>query len=232
MDDKEVYCGNHVPLAGPHDPVPHRSGMLASQNAKRCFYFSSKTTNPPTALYRAVSQSALNGADLKDGSATNKNCISNHLSPRHYVENAGIEDIHIKHALKAQAIAKPYPKIEHAGARYTLVRFCYGIISPSNHISCMKDYDAQTRLELIHREQEDYMFEQFSREREEEEKRFQREAKEEWERSLADFESRYNQKHGAALAASKAGGTTEKDKADLIRKLTIKRLVIEGIAFA
>lgn len=35
--------------------------------------------------------------------------------------DAGMDDIKIKHALKATAIQKPYPKIVHAGARYQLV---------------------------------------------------------------------------------------------------------------
>lgn len=30
IDDQEIYCGNHVPVPGPHDPIPHRSNLLSS----------------------------------------------------------------------------------------------------------------------------------------------------------------------------------------------------------
>ncbi|VDP29714.1 unnamed protein product [Soboliphyme baturini] len=30
MEDLEIYCNNHVPQAGPHDPIPHRSNLLAN----------------------------------------------------------------------------------------------------------------------------------------------------------------------------------------------------------
>lgn len=83
--DREVYCTSHVPLAGPHDPNPHKPTVLAPK--------------------------------------TVTNGQNGHTSPRQngHPNNAGVDDINIKHAMRAQAIQKPYPKLHHAGAKYILV---------------------------------------------------------------------------------------------------------------
>uniref|UniRef100_A0A914W6V1 LIM zinc-binding domain-containing protein n=1 Tax=Plectus sambesii TaxID=2011161 RepID=A0A914W6V1_9BILA len=151
IDDQEIYCNNHVPLAGPHDLPPQK----ATANGKA------------------------NGHSPVDGQHRN---------------DAGLGDMKIAHAMKATQVAKPYPKILHAGAKYIV------------------DYDTQTRLELVHRGDEDNLYREFSEHRAKEEKEFQRETKEEWERALAELARKQER-----------GQTTEKAQVELLRHLTIKR---------
>ncbi|GMS83183.1 hypothetical protein PENTCL1PPCAC_5358, partial [Pristionchus entomophagus] len=152
IDDKEVYCSNHVPVASPHD-LPLES--------------------------RQQNGSPANGHNGQD---------------KDYRRDAGLNDMRIAHALKATKVAKPYPKITHAGAHYVV------------------DFDDQTRLELIHREDEDLMYDAFSQQREEEKQEFEKETKEEWEQALADFARKFER-----------GQANKKHKDDLIKQLTITR---------
>ncbi|MFH4975530.1 hypothetical protein AB6A40_002239 [Gnathostoma spinigerum] len=149
IDDKEIYCNNHVPEAGPHHPIPSR---------------------------------------------TNGHTSSDRTHSNGFRRDAGLDDMKIAHALKATQVLKPYPKIKHEGARYTV------------------DYDAQTRLELMHRNDEDRLYEAFDRNKKQEFEQFERETKEEWEQALADFARKFEK-----------GQTARKNKEDLIRQLTIKR---------
>uniref|UniRef100_A0A1I7ZV80 LIM zinc-binding domain-containing protein n=1 Tax=Steinernema glaseri TaxID=37863 RepID=A0A1I7ZV80_9BILA len=149
IGDMEIYCSNHVPTAGPHDPPPIRSHS---------------------------NHSAANGG------------------PNGRRADAGMADMKIAHAIKATQVAKPYPKIKHEGAKYVV------------------DYDTQTRLELIHRGDEDKLYEAFDENREREYHQFERETKEEWEQALADFARKFEK-----------GQVAAKNKDDLIRQLTIKR---------
>ncbi|PAV63800.1 hypothetical protein WR25_26309 [Diploscapter pachys] len=155
INDKEVYCANHVPIAGPHDSV------VVGQKGE------------------------------KDGKVNGDNKQSN--IPNHR-RDAGLNDIKIAHAIRATQVAKPYPKIEHQGAKYIV------------------DYDTQTRLELLHRHDEDQLYESFENERIKESEHFESETREEWEKALADFAKKYE-----------SGLAKHKDKDDLIRHLTLKR---------
>ncbi|KAK5966308.1 LIM zinc-binding domain-containing protein, partial [Trichostrongylus colubriformis] len=151
QNDKEVYCANHVPIAGPHDPPFLRSDGSPTENG------TGRTSNG-------------------------------------YRRDAGLEDMKIAHAIKATQVAKPYPKIVHKGAHYAV------------------DYDAQTRLELLHRRDEDKLYEAFQNQRTKESEQFETETREEWERALADFARKYEKGQANML-----------NKDDLIRQLTIKR---------
>lgn len=122
----------------------------------------------------------------------NYNTKSGHSTPDSRFD-AGLQDLKIAHAMKSTQLTKPYPKIHHSGAKYTV------------------DYDAQTRLELIHRGVEDDMYREFENERQLELQKFNEETKEEWEKALQDFAWRYEK------------GQADKKKDDLIRQLTIKR---------
>ncbi|VDM40531.1 unnamed protein product [Toxocara canis] len=148
MDDQEIYCNSHVPVAGPHDLPPTRNGHQ-------------------------------NGSGTSNGA---------------FRRDAGLEDMKIAHAIKATQVSKPYPKIKHEGARYVV------------------DYDAQTRLELIHRRDEDKLYEAFDENKKREYDQFEKETKEEWERALADFARKYEK-----------GQVGNNNKEELIRHLTIKR---------
>ncbi|CAJ0959540.1 unnamed protein product, partial [Mesorhabditis belari] len=108
--------------------------------------------------------------------------------------DAGINDMKIAHAIKATQVAKPYPKIVHEGAKYVV------------------DYDDQTRLELIHRDQEDELYREFDDNRVKEKEQFERETREEWEQALAEFAKKFEKGQANKVA-----------KDDLIRQLTIKR---------
>uniref|UniRef100_A0A0N5AH95 LIM zinc-binding domain-containing protein n=1 Tax=Syphacia muris TaxID=451379 RepID=A0A0N5AH95_9BILA len=148
INDQEIYCNSHVPVAGPHDLASTRNG------------------------------SSSGGRNSSNG----------------FRRDAGLDDMKIAHAIKATQVSKPYPKIKHGGARYIV------------------DYDAQTRLELIHRRDEDKLYEAFDEDKKREYDQFQRETKEEWERALADFARKYEK-----------GQVGNKNREDLIRHLTIKR---------
>ncbi|CAJ0587060.1 unnamed protein product, partial [Mesorhabditis spiculigera] len=113
---------------------------------------------------------------------------------KQYKIDAGINDMKIAHAIKATGVAKPYPKIMHEGAKYVV------------------DYDDQTRLELIHRGQEDELYKNFGDERLMEHERFEKDTREEWEQALADFAKKFER-----------GQANKLQKDDLIRQLTIKR---------
>ncbi|KAI1720045.1 hillarin [Ditylenchus destructor] len=108
--------------------------------------------------------------------------------------DAGLDDLKIAHAMKATQVSKPYPKIKHEGAKYIV------------------DYDAQTRLELMHRKHEDDLYEKFSEARQRELQEFQQETQEEWEKALTDFARRYEE-----------GNIGKNQEEDIIRQLTIKR---------
>ncbi|CAP21924.1 Protein CBR-LTD-1 [Caenorhabditis briggsae] len=151
INDKEVYCSNHVPIAGPHD-LP-----MASTNGS--------------------------GKHLEN---------NNHVKNGNWID-AGLSDMKIAHAMKATQVARPYPKISHEGAKYVV------------------DYDAQTRLELLHRKDEDELYEEFQDKRNREAEQFEKENTEEWERALAEFAKKYEK------------GQANMKKDDLIRQLTIKR---------
>src|SRR5690606_13690534 len=97
-------------------------------------------------------------------------------------------------AIKATQVAKPYPKIQHAGAKYVV------------------DYDTQTRLELMHRQTEDNLYKSFDEARQREMNEFEQETKEEWEKALADFARKFEK-----------GQASKNHKDELIRQLTIKR---------
>ncbi|KJH44272.1 hypothetical protein DICVIV_09695 [Dictyocaulus viviparus] len=75
-----------------------------------------------------------------------------------------------------------------------------------------EDYDAQTRLELLHRRAEDQLYESFQNQRTRESEQFETETREEWEKALADFARKYEK-----------GQANMRNKDDLIRQLTIKR---------
>ncbi|VDK64948.1 unnamed protein product [Onchocerca ochengi] len=111
-----------------------------------------------------------------------------------FCRDAGLNDLKIAHAIKATQVSKPYPKIKHAGARYVV------------------DYDAQTRLELMHRKDEDKLYEAFDENKKREYDQFEKETKEEWEQALTDFARKYEK-----------GQVGNRNKEDLIRHLTIKR---------
>ncbi|KIH49419.1 hypothetical protein ANCDUO_20506, partial [Ancylostoma duodenale] len=112
----EVYCANHVPIAGPHDLPPSRS----------------------------------DGSPIENGTGKTSNG---------YRRDAGLADMKIAHAIKATQVAKPYPKIVHKGARYAV------------------DYDAQTRLELLHRRAEDQLYDSFQNQRTKENEQFESETR-------------------------------------------------------
>lgn len=84
IDDQEIYCNNHVPLAGPHDLPPAKSTTTAA----------------------GAANGKANGHSPVDAPHRN---------------DAGLGDMKIAHAMKATQVAKPYPKIQHAGARYIVV---------------------------------------------------------------------------------------------------------------
>lgn len=139
-----------------------------------------------------------NGAHLNgNGHAYNGNGVHNEKSQESKQQrqiDAGLQDLKIAQAIKATQVLKPYPKIKHEGAKYVV------------------DYDAQTRLELLHRGDEDQLYQQFSEDRHREMRQFESEVKEEWEKALADFSRRFE-----------AGHVSENQKDELIRHLTIKR---------
>ncbi|ETN73992.1 hypothetical protein NECAME_13296 [Necator americanus] len=116
MNDEEVYCANHVPIAGPHDLPPSRS----------------------------------EGSPVENGTGKTSNG---------HRRDAGLADMKIAHAIKATQVAKPYPKIVHKGARYAV------------------DYDAQTRLELLHRRAEDQLYDSFQNQRTKENEQFESETR-------------------------------------------------------
>lgn len=109
------------------------------------------------------------------------------------LSDAGLSDMKIAHAMKATQVARPYPKISHEGAKYVV------------------DYDTQTRLELLHRKDEDDLYESFQDKRVREAEEFEKENTEEWEKALAEFAKKYEK------------GQSNMKKDDLIRQLTIKR---------
>lgn len=89
--------------------------------------------------------------------------------------DAGLQDMKIAHAMKSTQLTKPYPKITHGGAKYAVVSCHF------NKHGCkythFKDYDDQTRLELVHRKVEDDLYAQFDEERQMELQRFNEETK-------------------------------------------------------
>uniref|UniRef100_A0A183CBM4 LIM zinc-binding domain-containing protein n=1 Tax=Globodera pallida TaxID=36090 RepID=A0A183CBM4_GLOPA len=108
--------------------------------------------------------------------------------------DAGLHDMKIAHAMKVTQAVKPYPKIKHGGAKYIV------------------DYDAQTRLELLHRQDEDKLYNEFNEHRQKELQRFEEETREEWEKALTEFARRYEYGHAAS-----------REKEQLLRNLTLRK---------
>ena len=135
--------------------------------------------------------SPANGSTNGHGNNTHNNG-SHHIEPRQ--RDAGLQDMKIAHAMKVTQVMKPYPKIKHEGAKYIV------------------DFDTQTRLELMHRQNEDKLYLEFDEQRRQEMRQFEEETREEWERALGEFARRYEK--GQAR-----GG----DKENLLRELTLKK---------
>ncbi|KAL3102326.1 hypothetical protein niasHS_003735 [Heterodera schachtii] len=108
--------------------------------------------------------------------------------------DAGLHDMKIAHAMKVTQAVKPYPKIKHGGAKYIV------------------DYDTQTRLELLHRQDEDKLYQEFDEHRQKEIQQFEEETREEWEKALAEFARRYEQRHATA-----------REKEQLLHDLTLRK---------
>uniref|UniRef100_A0A914NTA5 Uncharacterized protein n=1 Tax=Meloidogyne incognita TaxID=6306 RepID=A0A914NTA5_MELIC len=71
------------------------------------------------------------------------------------------------------------------------------------------DYDTQSRLELLHRQKEDKLYEEFEAEREKEFQKVEKEFKEEWERNLIEISKKYGNVKNSELLKEL---TIKKDK--------------------
>lgn len=63
IDDQEIYCSNHVPVPGPHDPVPHRSNLLNSPGLSPADFSGSNPDNTGVGDIRI--QHALKATELQ-----------------------------------------------------------------------------------------------------------------------------------------------------------------------
>lgn len=117
-DDQEVYCTNHVPTAGPHDPIPHRSNLCLAAGSPISGSTQLLTNGSGQANGGPETPNSSSSNASRDHSSDPRNGSYDHSAPSGHPI---IGDIKIQHALRATELQKPYPKITHPGARYEIV---------------------------------------------------------------------------------------------------------------
>lgn len=113
IEDREVYCNNHVPNANPHDLPPQLRSQKNIQNSIHAFISPQNNNNNNTSW---------NNYNNNNGNGKHSPEMEKHGNNTSKVRpDAGLKDLKIAHAMKATQVLKPYPKIKHEGAKYIVV---------------------------------------------------------------------------------------------------------------
>lgn len=99
-------------------------------------------------------------------------------------------------------------------------------------LSCVQDHETQRRLEMLHRNEEDLLYKQFSKKRQEEEYHISTQIKEEWEKELERLTSKFvhevankRHKHHSKMSTEEEKTLTlrlQREKEDLEKNMTIR----------
>lgn len=204
QEDKEVYCQNHVPKTGPG----HLDGMSVGIKAALSV---PKTNHLVNDQIRGFGKGTFDADSLGIKSALTRN--HHEQEYKHTVNRAGRFDasaLHITHALNATKV--------HRG---TLVY--------ERNMDEYLDPETQRTLEMRHRLEEDDLYRQFAKKRQEEEHHITHQIQEEWEKELERITYRYQQeirkKKKAMITSEEERALTvrhQKEKEDLEKTMTIR----------
>ncbi|XP_046920221.2 peptidase hillarin [Dermatophagoides farinae] len=213
QDDKEVYCQSHVPKTGPGHLDGQSVGIKAALNV-------------PKKNHLINEQIRVSGSKpaLSTDALTIKQAMGNHsdqsTSGKPHYYPAGHFDasaLHIQHAVNQTKLNRSTNGLRHS------VR--PGIES---RINDFLDSETQRKLEMLHRDEEDALYRQFSKKRAEEVSYINTEIKEEWEKELEKLTSKFicemnSRKKRISTDEEKALTIRhQKEKDDLEKNMTIK----------
>ncbi|OTF83220.1 Hillarin-like protein [Euroglyphus maynei] len=213
QDDKEVYCQSHVPKTGPGHLDGQSVGIKAALNVPKKNHLINeqiRVSNSKPALGTdalIIKQAMGNHADQ---SASGK---PHHYPAGHFDASA----LHIQHAVNQTKLNRSTNGLRHS------VR--PGIES---RINDFLDSETQRKLEMLHRDEEDALYRQFSKKRAEEVSHINTEIKEEWEKELEKLTSKFigemnSRKKRISTDEEKAMTVKlEKEKENLEKNMTIK----------
>uniref|UniRef100_A0A131YWT6 Tgc transglutaminase/protease like domain containing protein involved in cytokinesis n=1 Tax=Rhipicephalus appendiculatus TaxID=34631 RepID=A0A131YWT6_RHIAP len=207
QEDKEVYCQNHVPKTGPG----HLDGMSVGIKAALSV---PKTNNLVNDQIRGSGKGTFDADALGIKSALTKNHQQHHEQEyKHAVNRAGRFDasaLHITHALNATKVHR-------------------GKVAYERNMDEYLDPETQRTLEMRHRLEEDDLYRQFAKKRQEEEHHITHQIQEEWEKELERLTYRYQQemrrKKQRLISTEEERLLTvrhQKEKEDLEKNMTIK----------
>ncbi|KAJ6225491.1 hypothetical protein RDWZM_004036 [Blomia tropicalis] len=220
QDDKEVYCASHVPKTGPGRLDGQSVGIKTALNVP-------KKNHLVNDQIRGSGSKPSLGADaigikhgLINGHGDSFVACKPHLFPAGHFDASAL---HIQHAVNQTKMNRPTTSTN--GVLRHSVR--PGIES---RINDFLDSETQFRLEMLHRDEEDALYRQFSKKRAEEEKNISSQIKEEWEKELERLTSRFHHEFVGQQTKKKFSTDEEraltlrlqKDKEDLEKNMTIK----------
>nr|XP_050041817.1 hillarin-like isoform X1 [Dermacentor andersoni] len=208
QEDKEVYCQNHVPKTGPGHLDGMSVGIKAALSVPR-------TNNLVNDQIRGSGKGTFDADALGIKSALTKNHHHQHHEQeyKHAVNRAGRFDasaLHITHALNATKVHR-------------------GKVAYERNMDEYLDPETQRTLEMRHRLEEDDLYRQFAKKRQEEEHHITHQIQEEWEKELERLTYRYQQemrrKKQRLITSEEERLLTvrhQKEKEDLEKNMTIK----------
>jgi len=225
QEDKEVYCGQHVPKIGPGHFDSESIGIKAAIKAPKSAAIVNEQIRPGgkatfdadalairsqmTPARTSTSEMPANGADEEDGvgGGGGGGIQSNHPN----AHNWGRYDssaLHIQHALRATEVQRKYSKPHEKPLEEFL------------------DREEQVRLEEQHRAEEDRLYRQFLEQRDREKEKVNHGLQEEWEVELEKLTAKFERELGKRKTSEDVKVLTikhNKEKEEAKKNLTIKR---------
>ncbi|KAG8184824.1 hypothetical protein JTE90_004922 [Oedothorax gibbosus] len=203
QDDKEVYCQSHMPKTGPG----HLDGMSVGIKAALSV---PKTNHLVNDQIRGFGKGTFDADALgiKSALSSPRTHEPDIRSVHHMAPRFDASALHITHALNATKVQRGY--------QY------------ERRIDDYLDKETQTKLEMRHRAEEDALYRQFAKKRQEEEVHITEQIQEEWEKELEKLTSRFN--YEIKMKKRRISNDEEKaltfrhqrDKEDLEKNMTIK----------
>ncbi|CAL1300650.1 unnamed protein product [Larinioides sclopetarius] len=203
QDDKEVYCQSHMPKTGPG----HLDGMSVGIKAALSV---PKTNHLVNDQIRGFGKGTFDADALGIKSAlssprTHEPDIRNR---DHMAGRFDASALHITHALNATKVQRGY--------QY------------ERRIDDYLDKETQTKLEMRHRAEEDALYRQFAKKRQEEEVHITELIQEEWEKELEKLTSKFNYEikmKKRRISSDEEKALTfrhQREREDLEKNMTIK----------
>ncbi|XP_027196451.2 peptidase hillarin [Dermatophagoides pteronyssinus] len=223
QDDKEVYCQSHVPKTGPGHLDGQSVGIKAALNVPKKNHL----------INEQIRVSGSKPAQLGTDAMQFKQAMGNHhyhsdqsqTTNRYSAGHFDASALHIQHAVNQTKLNRSTNNnnSNSNGLRHSVRP---GIES---RINDFLDSETQRKLEMLHREEEDSLYRQFTKKRAEEVSHINVEIKEEWEKELEKLTSKFlgemNGSKKKRISTDDEKALTirhQKEKEDLEKNMTIK----------